>query len=85
MEIGLVFSSKDPKQKEARDSVLKYIQNSGLLAEYAEADKTVTSPTIIINGLALSEKRKNKRETQIAMFPNRSDMIHFIEEHIWCL
>jgi len=85
MEIGLIFSSEDPKQKEARDSVKKYIDNSGVLAEYSEYDKTVHSPTLIIDGLALSEKRKIKREAQNSMYPACSDMLKFLEQHIWCL
>ncbi len=83
MEIGLVFSSKDPKQKEASDSVIHFIDSSGLLAEYSEHDKSVDSPTIIIDGLALCEKRKAKRDKQFTMFPDRKDMLQFIEQNIW--
>ncbi len=85
MEIGLVFSSKDPIQKEARDSIINFIDNSGMLAKYSELDKKVQSPTLIINGLSLTEKRKMKREDRRAMYPDRSEMLQFIEQHIWCL
>ncbi len=85
MEIGLVFSSKDPKQKEARDSVRQFIDSTGLLAKYSELDKKVKSPTLNINGLSLSEKRKMKRKAQISMYPTSSDMLDFIEQHIWRL
>lgn len=85
MQIGLIFSSNDPKQKEARDSVKQYLNNTGVLAEYTEFDKIVSSPTLIIDGLALSEKRKEKRAEQSRMFPNRSDMLQFLEQNLWCL
>ncbi len=85
MQIGLIFSSNDPKQKEARDSVKQYLDDSGVLAEYSEFDKKVESPTLIIDGLALSEKRKEKRSNQNSMFPNRSDMLSFLEQNLWCL
>ena len=85
MQIGLIFSSNDPKQKKARDSVKQYLNSSGVLAEYSEFDKTVESPTLIIDGLALSEKRKEKRSKQSSMFPNSSDMLSFLEQNLWCL
>ena len=85
MEIGLVFSSKDPKQKKARDSVKQFIDSTGLLANYSELDKKVKSPTLNINGLSLTEKRKMKRKAQISMYPNSNDMLQFIEQHIWRL
>ena len=85
MEIGLVFSSKDPKQKEARDSIIQFINSSGLLAEYSESDKSVDSPTLIIDGLALSEKRKATREETLRMYPGSSDMLQFLEQNLWCL
>lgn len=85
MEIGLVYSSKDPRQKKARDFVKSFIQEHGLLAEFAETDRPVNSPTLIIDGIALREQRKQKRDVQSKMFPDINDMAKLLEYHTWCL
>ena len=85
MEIGLVYSSKDPRQKKARDFVKSFIDEYGLLAEFEESDKEVSSPTLIIDGLALCEKRKKTRLLQDKMFPDIQDMAKILEYHSWCL
>ena len=85
MEIGLVNSSKDPRQIKARNFVRNYCEERGILARIVESDEPVKSPTVIVNGLALTDKRKKPRSTKAMMFPDIKDIARVLEEHVWCL
>ena len=50
MEIGLIFSVKDPRQARARDFVKKFVRERGILAKIVETERQVKSPTVIIDG-----------------------------------
>ena len=85
MEIGIVYSSKDPRQKQARDFVKSFIHEHGLLANFCECDQDVPSPTLVVNGMALCEKRKHPRDSAKKMFPDIPIIRKTLEYHSWCL
>ena len=83
MEIGLIYSSKDPRQTQARDFVKKFVRERGMLANIVESEQPVQSPTVIINGCALKDQRQKPRDKDKAMYPSTSDIAHFLERHLW--
>ena len=85
MEIGLVYSSKDPTQKKTRDFVFNFIRERGILAHITESDQPVNSPKVIIDGEALFEKRKLRRKGQLSVFPDKESIAKLLEYHSWCL
>jgi hypothetical protein len=85
MDIGLVYSDKDPRQKKARDFVREFLQKRGMLATLRESRSNVTSPTLIINGRALRDLRERPRDDNAPMFPTIKDMADALERHLWSL
>lgn len=85
MEIGLIYSEKDPQQSAARNFVHRFVKERGILANIVESHQPVTSPTIIINGRSLTDLRRNPRETSARMFPNIDDIARALEQHFWSL
>ena len=85
MEIGLIFSTKDPRQARARDFVKKFVRERGILAKIVETERQVKSPTVVIDGHTLTEKRKKPRDKQSVMYPSVDDIARALEEHIWCI
>ena len=85
MEIGLIYSKTDPRQTEARDFVRRFIQERGITAQIFEHDQPVTSPTVIINGQTLREKRIKPRDIDARMFPDIEDIASALELHAWTL
>ena len=83
MEIGLIYSSKDPRQTQARDFVKKFVRERGMLASIVESEQPVQSPTVIINGCALKDQRQKPRGNDKTMYPSTSDIAHFLERHLW--
>jgi hypothetical protein len=85
MEIGLIYSSTDPRQTQARDFVKKFVQERGMLASFIESEQPVQSPTVIINGCALKDQRRKSRGKNEAMYPSTSDIARFLERHLWVM
>ena len=85
MEIGLIYSGKDPRQRRARDSLRVYLRERGVLAEFTETETDVKSPTVIIDGHTLTDERRRPRKDQPAMYPNVKDIIAALDRHLWCL
>ncbi len=85
MEIGLIYSGKDPRQMKARDSLRAYLRERGILAEITETEIDVKSPTFIVDGHTLTDERRLPRQDQPAMYPNVKDIIAALERHVWCL
>jgi hypothetical protein len=85
MEIGLIYSRKDPVQTEASDFVKRFVRERGILAKIIESDQPVKSPTVIINGQALRDQRKRPREKNPKMYPTIQDIAHALERHIWSI
>lgn len=85
MEIGLIYSKDDPRQAEAREFVLKYVRERGILARIVESNQPVKSPTVIINGEALKEKRRSPRSPRPSMFPALADIARALDHHVWAV
>lgn len=86
MDIGLVYSDKDPRQTRARDFLRRFIRERGVQANFYEKKQDVNSPTLIINGQTLTDLRRKPREGQEnRMYPAIPDMAKALERHIWCL
>ncbi len=83
MEIGLIYSRKDPRQAQTRDFVWEYVRDRGILARIIESEQPVKSPTVIINGHALRDKRNKPRSDKPTMYPTVEDIARAIEEEIW--
>jgi hypothetical protein len=85
MEIGLIYSKTDPRQAEARDFVKRFIEQRGITARFIESEQPVASPTVIINGETLSDKRTRPRGGNPRMFPDIDDIARVLEQHLWSL
>ncbi|UCC44441.1 MAG: hypothetical protein JSU65_00480 [Candidatus Zixiibacteriota bacterium] len=85
MEIGLIYSRKDPLQTKARDFIRRYVRERGVLARIHESEQPVKSPTVIIDGHTLKDKRSKPRGKKPRMYPSLEDIHSVLEEHIWCL
>jgi hypothetical protein len=85
MDIGLVYSQKDPRQTVARDFVRDFVKKRGILARIFETPKDVSSPILIINGRTLTDQRKTPREESPAMYPGLRDIAEALERHVWSL
>lgn len=85
MEIGLIYSEKDPQQKEARNFVQRFIRERGILADIIELTQPVKSPTIIINGHRITDQRSEPRGKDAPMFPGLKDIERALEQHLWSL
>ncbi len=83
MDIGLVYSSKDPRQIEARDFLLRFIKERGILVRYEEMEKPVKSPTLIVDGFTLRDLRSQPRHDSTTMFPDKGDMTEMLEQLFW--
>ncbi len=86
MEIGLTYSSKDPRQIQTRDFVRKFIKDRGILAHLVENEQPVKAPTISINGCCISDNvyiaAAGKRKVQ---FPTIDNIARALERNIWSL
>lgn len=85
MDVGLIYSSKDPEQRKTKDFVCTYIRKRGILANIKEIDQEVDSPTVIINGHAIKDERKAPRQGKAKQFPDIKDIARFLEHHFWSL
>jgi hypothetical protein len=87
MEIGLVYSSKDPRQTEARDFVHQYIQEHGILARVVETEEPVQTPRISVDGCCItSSPAVNAKGLSRRMkFPSLDEIAAALEEHVWSL
>ena len=85
MDIGIIYSSRDPKQLKAREFVRNFINQRGILANYRESDQPVKSPKLIINGQALFDQRQKPRKQGSSMFPDIKSIAKLLEYHTWCL
>jgi hypothetical protein len=86
MDIGLVYSDKDPRQRKARDFVREFLSKRGMLATLRESQSDdVKSPTLIVNGRALKDLRERPRDIDAPMFPTIKDMAEALERYLWSL
>lgn len=85
MEIGIIYSKKDPRQTKARNLVAKFIREKGLTAELKEEHQEVKSPILIVNGRALKDERREPRLPNDPMFPGINEILQELERSIWSL
>ena len=88
MEIGFTYSSKDPRQLEARNFVRRFVEDRGILARITEAEKDVKTPEITIDGWCLTQPIKREssgKEAAPSFFPTLDDLARALERTIWSL
>ncbi len=85
MEIGLIYSRKDPRQTVVRDFVREYIRERGILASVVEQEDTVESPQVTIDGYTLKDRRRNPRGNDPKMFPAIADIARALEQSVWSI
>ena len=85
MEIGLIYSEKDPRQTKARDFIRRFIRERGILAHIVESEQPVKSLTFVVDGHTLVDKRQTPRRGQPSMYPSIEDLARILDERIWCL
>lgn len=85
MEIGLIYSRTDPRQQEARNFVQRWIMERGILADIVESEQPVQSPTLVINGHTIQDRRTAPRVQNAPMFPDLRTIEHALERHCWSL
>ena len=85
MDIGLVYSDSDPRQRKTRDFVRDFLKKRGVTATIVETKKNVSSPTVIINGETLRDLRETPREVDAPMFPTIKEIAAALEQHLWSL
>jgi hypothetical protein len=85
MDIGIIYSEKDPRQTRARDFVREFIRKSGAAATLVEKTADVDSPTLTINGQELINMRQQDRRDMSPMFPALKDIAEALERSLWSL
>lgn len=87
MEIGLIYSRKDPQQIAARDYIRKFVQDHGILANIVESEQEVNRPLITVNGCDLlgdggQKVVSGRRRMKI---PSMDEIASALERTIWSL
>ncbi len=87
MEIGVIYSSKDPRQTQARDFVMRFVQEHGILAHIVESEQPVKAPSITIDGCTVvgSGAVQPRKNGLAAHFPSTKEIARALEKCIWCL
>ncbi|MCK4302467.1 MAG: hypothetical protein KAW91_06810 [candidate division Zixibacteria bacterium] len=87
MEIGLTYSSKDPRHKETKALVRKFVRDRGILARIIESEQPVEVPTITIDGCSVIEpvRASGKAGRSVMKFPTPEEISRALERSIWCL
>lgn len=88
MEIGLIYSSKDPRQTKTRAFLRRFVRERGILARFVETERPVKAPTVIIDGRMVTcstADTKSDDKSAAARFPTTKDLTRALEKSIWCL
>ncbi|MDH3892761.1 MAG: hypothetical protein OEV49_16995 [candidate division Zixibacteria bacterium] len=88
MEIGLIYSSKDPRQTKTREFLRRFVSERGILARFVETERPVKTPTVSINGRIVtcsSVESDSNDESIAAHIPTTKDLTRALEKSIWCL
>lgn len=86
MEIGFLYQKNDPQQVKARNYLRRYVRERGILAKIIETDKKVTTPTIIINGHSLKDRRRRARTLESgrrSVYPTPAVIADALDAFIW--
>jgi len=84
MEIGLVYSSKDPRQTRTREFLQDFVRQRGIIARIVESEEPVRQPTITINGCSIADNLGQK-DAERAVFPSIEEIGKALEKGFWCL
>lgn len=85
MEIGLVYSKQDPRQKEVREFVHRYVNEHGILAHFVEVDQPVKKMKLTIDGQLFVDSRDMRRKDTRRVLLSRADIARVLEQSTWCL
>lgn len=87
MEIGLIYSRKDPQQLAARDFIIKFVEEHGVLAHIVESEDEVKSPRITVDGCDLlgGAGQRPVRNTRLIKIPSFDEIGNALEQTIWSL
>ena len=85
MEIELIYSKSDPRQTLARDLVVQYVNEHGILASITMYEAPVDHPQFVIDGVRLEEHRRLIRPGSNELYPTLEMIERIIEEHVWCM
>ena len=87
MEIGLIYSSKDPKQAKTCDFVKRFVREHGILARIVESEQPVKVPTITLDGCTIvdSGKTVGAEKNGRGRFPSTKEIAKALEKSAWCL
>jgi len=87
MEIGLIYSAKDPKQAQTADFVKRFVQEHGILARFVESEQPVKAPMITVDGCTIvgSGQAVGGDKNGLGRFPSTKEIAKALERRIWCL
>ncbi len=93
MEIGLIYSEKDPRQIKTRNFLRNYLKEHGILAKFTEKKQKVEIPTITINGCRIFTEMSKVKVSDDSIktkpasrpFPKLIDIAKAIEQNLWSL
>lgn len=88
MEIGLIYSSKDPRQAAIRRFLDDFLRERGILAHIEETEKPVDAPTIVIDGQAVTPGIGNSSRGSKRKFPGipaKEEIARALERSCWGL
>lgn len=84
MEIDVVYSKTDPEQRLTRDFIVRFVKERGMLARIHEyAGDGVKSVMLVVDGIALKEKRQQPRPEDLTPYPTIEIIAQTLEQHAW--
>lgn len=83
MEIDVIYSKSDPAQKKTRDFIFRFVEERGLLARVREHEQSVQSMMLLVDGIALKEKREKPRPENPAPYPSIEAIARTLEQQAW--
>jgi hypothetical protein len=83
MHIELVYSKSDPRQTQACDLVVQYINEHGILASITMYEAPVDHPQVVIDGERFEEQRRLARKGDSELYPTLELIERVIEERLW--
>jgi hypothetical protein len=83
MHIELVYSKSDPRQSQACDLVVQYVNEHGILASITMYEAPVDHPQVVIDGIRFEEQRRQVRKGDHDLYPTLELIERVIEERLW--
>jgi hypothetical protein len=85
MEIGLIYSKKDPRLAATKRFVRDYCRQRGILARITETEQPVETPQIVINGVNLVEESTSLPVKKSTTILSRETIARALERCCWSL